>query len=229
MARASAPYLARHLARQLGLVGEGGDQRALGAAGAAALEGLVAASMLAWLRVMGCAAGQRITVDAKRRAGSKGGRLGGCAAPRCALGTCPRGHLQVQPGWTQRRGTLAQPPAHPQPPSPAAPAGPAPVHPDLHNVRMAVTPHPPFEDVPPARPGEYSTVLLTCKPGVLARIKARSTHSGDLEASSQEQARTKVVVQEDVVAAAAPPPAGRGSYRDEGGDVVQAAVSSRRW
>jgi hypothetical protein len=236
MARDRAPYLARYLARQLGLVGEGEDHGALGAAAGAAAEGLVAAAMLAWLRVMGCGRDHRVTVDARRRGGKHGGPLpllrrrrvqnpGVLPASRSVLlasavqATCTG---RISAGW---------PDTLPRPPLPrCAPAGPAAVHPDFHNVRMTVAPYPPFDDVPPARPGGRSTVLLTCKPGVVARSKARSVHSGDLEAGQQEQARTKVVVQEDVVAAAEGEGEGEGAGGGcmEGGDVAPAALSSRR-
>ncbi len=66
MASKRVPGLARHLARQLGLVGGGKDHRVLGQAGAAALEGLVAARLHA-----GPAAGDGLRHGAAHHGGSQ--------------------------------------------------------------------------------------------------------------------------------------------------------------
>jgi hypothetical protein len=66
---------------------------------------------------------------------------------------------------------------------------------------MTVAPHPPFDDVPPAQPGERSTVLLTCRPGVVAKLKGGAADADDVEAGQEQAAVHKVVVQEEVVAA----------------------------
>jgi hypothetical protein len=185
LARAQVPRMARHLAGKLGLTAssKADPQEALGERGAANLHGLVLTAMLAHLRVKGCGVEQRITVRAQRQGKSE--RPGPLAAPPPRR--CPAPALRA----LGRALTFAAPFA----------AGPSPVHPDFHNVRMTVTPHPPFDDVPPARPGEHCTVLLTCKPGVVARIKAAAADADDVEAGQEQAAVQRVVVQEDVVAA----------------------------
>jgi hypothetical protein len=79
LAKTNVPRMARHLAGKLGLTAssKADPAEALGQQGAAALEGLVAAAMLAHLRVKGCGLEQRIIVKAQRR--GKGGQP--CAAP----------------------------------------------------------------------------------------------------------------------------------------------------
>jgi hypothetical protein len=104
---------------------------------------------------------------------------------------------------------------------------------------MTVDPAPPFDDVPPDRPGQRALVLLTCKPGVVARRQAEEGEDVEEGAREREQPAIsyKVVVQEDVVTSVAQGRAGAGvragggaaGSREDVGIVPAASWSSQKW
>ncbi len=75
LARAQVPRMARHMASIMRLTASSRDDPAalLGQQAGDALNALVSAAMLAWLRVKGSGEGQRILVGAMRMASGKGG------------------------------------------------------------------------------------------------------------------------------------------------------------